>query len=223
MKVHLIIALLLLILGSAPVASAQDRDHQIDEARPPVPPPGRPRVSADQLLQGQPLPASFGELQPILERGHEVVVWDAAGRKTRGRVSSISPNQVVVFREGKSPLLRLFIPPQERALSADSVARIDIVDPAWNGALVGAAIAPVLVFGIHRWEESAVPDSNNMKGLLTIVFGGISSALSVGVGYWVDSSINDPIYTKQSRLPRVTIVPWLEHNGIGVMVQTHFR
>jgi hypothetical protein len=30
------------------------------------------------------------------------------------------------------------------------VARIDVVDSTWNGALIGAAIAPALVFGIGR-------------------------------------------------------------------------
>jgi hypothetical protein len=65
----------------------------------------------------------------------------------------------------------MFIRSQERAFPADSVVQIDIVDSTWNGALIGAAAAPVLVFGIRRWEENAVPDSNSLMGLMTLVLG----------------------------------------------------
>ena len=77
------------------------------------------------------------------------------------------------------------------------MARIDIVDSTWNGALIGAAIAPVLVFGIHRWEETAVSDSNSMKGMATVVFGGISAVLAIAIGQKIDLSMNQPVYQRQ--------------------------
>jgi hypothetical protein len=220
-KVHSIWALLFLVGTESQVALAQNGGDQISGSRSAVP-PSRPRVSADELLMGRSPAVSFDELPPILEPGYEVVVWDAAGRKTRGRVSLISGNQVVVYQRAASPLLRLFIPPKDRAFPADSVARIDIVDSTWNGALIGAAIAPVLVFGIHRWEDTSVSDSNSMKGIATVALGGISAVLAIAIGQRIDLSMNQPTYQRQRGLPQVTLVPWLEPARKSVVVRIGF-
>ena len=82
----------LLTASITPVALAQG------SAPSPVPPPHRARVSADQLLKGQQPTASLDALHAILDSGYEVVVRDGAGRKTRGRVSSISDDQIVIFK-----------------------------------------------------------------------------------------------------------------------------
>ncbi len=222
MTVRFVWALLLVIGATRHVAFAQDVGDQISSSGSAVPPASRPRVSADDLLKGQPVLASFEKLEPMLERGHEVVVWDAAGRKTRGRVSSISAEQVVVHQRAASPLLRLFNTPTDRQFPADAVARIDIVDSTWNGALIGAAVAPVLVFGIHRWEEAAVSDANSMKGMATVALGGLSAVLAIGIGQKIDASINQPVYQRRRGLPPVTLMPWLEPTRRGVLAQVRF-
>jgi hypothetical protein len=215
-------ALLFVIGANSQVAFAQTVGEQISSSGSAVPPASRPRVSDDELLKGQSVPASFDKLQPILAPGYEVVVWDAAGRKTRGRVSSISADQVVVYQRAASPLIRLFNPPKDRLFPADSVTRIDIVDSTWNGALIGAAVAPVLVFGIHRWEGTAVSDSNSMKGIATVVFGGISAVLAIGIGQKIDSSINQPVYQRRRGIPPVTLTPWLDPTRTGVLARVRF-
>jgi hypothetical protein len=214
-------ALLYVIGANSQVAFAQNVGDQTSSSGSAVPPASRPRVSDDELLKGQSVLASFDKLQPILEPGYEVVVWDA-WRKTRGRVSSISADQVVVYQRAASPLLRLFNPPRDRLFPADSVTQIDIVDSTWNGALIGAAVAPVLVFGIHRWEETAVSDSNSMKGIATVVFGGISAVLAIGIGQRIDSSINRPVYQRRRGIPPVTLTPWLEPTRRGVLARVRF-
>ena len=90
MKALLAFTVLLLSPVIAPAALAQN------SAPPPVPPPNRPRVGVDQLLNGHPVTASFDELQAILDSGYEVVVTDDAGRVRRGRVASISRDQLVM-------------------------------------------------------------------------------------------------------------------------------
>jgi hypothetical protein len=221
-RVQSIWVLLFLFGADSQVALAQNEGDQLSSSRSAVPPPSRPRVSDDELLKGQSPTASFGELPPILQPGYEVVVWDATGHKTRGRVSSISGHQVVIYRRAASPFLRLFNSPKDRVFPADSVARIDIVDSTWNGALIGAAIAPVLVYGIHRWEETAVSDSNSMKGMATVVFGGISAVLAIAIGQRIDLSMNQPIYQRQRGIPQVTLAPWLEPTRKGVVARIRF-
>jgi hypothetical protein len=157
-----------------------------------VPPPHRARVSADQVLGKQSATASFDALHAILETGSEVVVRDPAGRKTRGRVSSISDDQIV------------------------------IVDSTWNGTFIGAAVGVGLAAGISRWEASAVPNSNNLKGLGTLVFGGLSIVVSSAVGHLIDLSMNAPVYERPSQTPRVSLVPLLGRERIGLMARVHF-
>ena len=82
MKALLALTVLLLNPVMAPAALAQNSDS------PSVPPPNRPRMGADQLLNEHPLIASFDELQAILDAGYEVVVTDDQGRVRRGRVAS---------------------------------------------------------------------------------------------------------------------------------------
>jgi hypothetical protein len=166
--------------------------------------------------------APFDALHTVLDTGYEVVVHDEAGRKTRGRVSSISDDQILVDTQGTTPLLRSMRPAVEHRFPADSVTRIDTVDSTWNGTLIGAAVGVGLAFGIHRWEESAVPDSNDLKGLLTLVFGGMSIAISSGAGHLIDLSMNDPIYERPSRTPRVSLVPLIGRERIGLMARVHF-
>ena len=104
-------------------------------------------------------------------------MWDEAGRKTRGRVSSIFGEEVVVTRRRR--WFGSFRSPEELVFGADSITRVDIVDSTWNGALIGAAIAPALVYGIWRWEDNTFPDSN-LKGAGTMLVGGMGAFLLIG-------------------------------------------
>src|SRR5687768_1698664 len=90
MKALLPFTVVLLSLVTAPAALAQN------SAPHPGPPPNRPRVSADELLNGHRVTASFDELKAILDSGYEIVVTDNAGRVRRGRVASISRDQLVM-------------------------------------------------------------------------------------------------------------------------------
>jgi len=216
MKASIAFTALLLSAVSMPAALVAQ-----GSAPSPVPQP-RARASADELLQGQSATASFDALHAILETGYEVVVRDAAGRKTRGRVSSVSDDHIVIFQEGATPFLRIIHPAAERRFPAESVTRIDIVDSTWNGTLIGAGVGVGLAFGISRWEERAVPDSNSEKGLGTLVFGGLGIVVSSAVGHFIDLSMNAPIYERQSRTPKISIVPLLGGERIGLMAQVHF-
>ncbi len=189
-------------------------------APPPVPPPHRRRVSADRLLGGAPVTDSLEALNAILDPGYEVVVWDEAGRKTRGRVVSISGEEVVVMTEPR--YFRPFRSPQEHAFRANDVTRVEVVDSTWKGALIGAAIAPALVYGIYRWEDSAVPDSNSLKGIATVAGGLLSTMASILIGQAIDLSNNESIYARPSQAPRVTVTPLIGRYQKGLAVRVGF-
>ncbi len=182
-------------------------------------PDKRRRVSADQLLGGAPVTDSFEALNSILDPGYEVVVRDEAGRRTRGRVSSISGEEVVVTRRRR--WFGSFRSPEELVFGADSITRVDIVDSTWNGALIGAAIAPALVYGIWRWEDNTFPDSN-LRGAGTMLIGGMGAFLLIHAGHLIDLSNNESIYERPSQAPRVTIAPLIGRDQKGLAVRVSF-
>ena len=182
-------------------------------------PENRRPVSADRLLGGAPVTDSFEALNSILDPGYEVVVWDEAGRKTRGRVSSISGEEVVVTRRRR--WFGSFRSPEELVFGADSITRVDIVDSTWNGALIGAAIAPALVYGVWRCEDNTFPDSN-LKGAGTMLVGGMGAFLLIHAGHHIDLSNNESIYERPSQASRVTVAPLIGRDQKSLAVRVSF-
>jgi hypothetical protein len=231
MKALRAFTVLLLSPVIAPAALAQN------SAPPPVPPPNRPRVGVDQLLNGHPVTASFDELQAILDSGYEVVVTDDAGRVRRGRVASISRDQLVMASpvaagswEALLPLYppldwgvvlkrRIFRSP-ERVFVEGSVRRIDIVDSTRNGTAIGAAVGAGLVAGVYQWERRQ-PDSN-LKGLLTFTAVLLGFPTSLRIGHVLDRAINESIYEREPRRPQVTVAPLLGRGAIGGSAHVRF-
>ena len=185
-------------------------------APPPVPPPHRRRVSADRLLGGEPVTDSLDALTSILDPGYEVVVWDEAGRKTRGRVSYISGDEVVVINRPR--LFRYLRSPQEHAFRADAVTRVEIVDSTWNGIAIGAAVGAGLAFGL--WQGTDTDDFG--VGLLYAVSATAALPASMLAGRDIDLSINESIYTRPSQSPRVTIAPLIGRDQKGLAVRVSF-
>ena len=149
-------------------------------APPLVSPPHRRRVSADRLLGGKPVTDSIDALTSILDPGHEVIVWDEAGRKTRGRASSVSGQEVVVTRRRR--FFGSFRPPEELVFGADSITRVEIVDSVWEGGLIGAG-AGAATYLAWLWNCSAPTDCTYAWGLAALFFGGVGSAIGSLVDY----------------------------------------
>ena len=179
-------------------------------------PDKRRRVSADQLLGGAPVTDSFEALNSILDPGYEVVVRDEAGRKTRGRVSSISGEEVVVINRPR--LFGYLRSPQEHAFRADAVTRVEIVDSTWNGIAIGAAVGVGLAFGL--WQGTDTDDFG--VGLLYFVSATAALPASMLAGRDIDLSINESIYERPSPAPRVTVAPLIGRDQRGFAVRVSF-
>jgi hypothetical protein len=173
--------------------------------------PSRPHVSADQLLEGQEPTDSFAALQPLLGAGHEIVVTDEAGRARRGRLASLSPDQLVLASpvaagawEAMLPLYfpadlglvlkRALVRSRDRTFAEGSVTRIDIVDSTRNGTAVGAAVGIGIVAGVFQWERGR-PDST-LKGMATSLAFVVGLPVSMRIGHVLDRAINKPIYQR---------------------------
>jgi hypothetical protein len=177
-----------------------------------------PRVSAKQLLGAQAIATSFAALQAILKPGHRVV-FTGGGAPGGGRevlVAEVSPDRLVLVRR------RLFRT-QELILTEDAVRRIDIVDPPTKGALLGAAVGASLGLAAilqTRHDMRSQTDCNLCP--LGYVVGAVLIGTGPVVGASIDLSINEPIYERPSQTRRVSFVPLLGRERIGLMARVHF-
>ena len=198
--------------------------------------PDRPRVSVDRFLAGREIAESFEALEPLLE-GYEVVVTDDAGRARRGRVVSVSRDRLLLASpvaasvwEGVLPLYppidfgvflkRRLFPAEPREFAASSVTRIDIVDPAGNGAAIGAAVGAGFMAGVYLWERQ-LPDSS-LKGVATALAILIGLPVGLRMGHVIDRAINKPIYLREPRRTRVTVAPLFDQTTKGIIAQVRF-
>jgi hypothetical protein len=173
-----------------------------------------PPVGADQLLKGQEPTDSFAALQPLLASGQEIVVTDDVGRVRRGRLASLSPDQLVMASpeaagtwEALLPLyfpadlgvalVRKFTGRKERAFTEGSVTRVDIVDSTRNGTVIGAAVGIGIVAGVFQWERGR-PDST-LKGMATSLAFVVGLPVSMRIGHVLDRAINKPIYRRAQK------------------------
>ena len=87
-------------------------------------------------------PTSFEALPLTLKVGQRIIVREESGRTTRGKVVSISDDQVVIGDVFVRRWSNLWSRPrrEEHAVGSASVTRIDTVDSVWNGAVIGAAV-----------------------------------------------------------------------------------
>jgi hypothetical protein len=218
---HLVSILLVAFLLESDLAWAgQDRES------------ARSRVSAHDLLQGEPVPTSLDALVPRLAPGYEVVVTDQNGRRRRGKVVAISPDAIVLQSpvaaggwEAALPLYwpldlalvlkRRMTPRSERTFESGSIRRIDVVDPTGNGTAIGALVGGSLVAATYLWERQQ-PDST-LKGFETSLALVLGVPVSIRMGYLIDRATNDPIYRAPGRL-QVSILPTVDRRSRGVLV-----
>ena len=201
MKAALAITVLLLSPVITPAALAQDTARQAGA------------VGETQKPAGSREPSnSFEALPLVLKVGQEVKVRDEAGHTTQGKVVSLSDTQLVVSRK------RFLRSRVERIFARDLTRRIDIVDSAWNGAVVGGAVAMGVVATGIKFGCTASCDKIGswFLGIATL------GPIGVGAGSAIDSLINKTIYNSGSQKSRVGIAPWIERDRKGVVLQVRF-
>jgi hypothetical protein len=180
---------------------------------------------------------SFAALQPLLTSGQEIVVTDDAGRVQRGKVVSISSDQLVMASPVAAgpweALLPLYWPVDlgvalkrrifrsgDRVFRDSSVRRVDIVDPTRNGIVIGAAVGGGIVAAVYGWERNQ-PEST-LKGLATALAVVVAVPTSLRIGHVLDRAINEPIYDRHTTSRRVSISPWFGPRTRGVSAQVSF-
>jgi hypothetical protein len=161
------------------------------------------------VLAKSPAPAqtvsnSFEELRQVLRKGQTVVVTDATGQRTKGKVTDVSPSSLVVLT------------PAARTFTERTVSEIRVTDRVWNGALIGAAIGT----GFAMWDYLIDPSEPGNAVVFTV---GIGLGSAVGAG--IDALVNRGgklLYASPRPIPRVTISPVIGKNRQRALVSVRF-
>ncbi len=175
---------------------------------PPPTPPGYRTARADTLLKGGPPLTSFDDVASILQRGHEVIVMESDGRRTRGFVSSVSSDGLVLFRNGN--LLRKAV---EETYRPDAIQRIEIVDSHRNGVLLGLAASVGIFAAVRACRGECQGEA---------AYGVIGFMLAPIIGWGIDDAINAPIYERQRQANRVSVGPLYRREAVGFTVRVGF-
>ena len=180
-----------------------------------TPPANRHTVSAGDLLQGRPVADSFATVEEFLSPGDEVRVRDSEGHTTRGWVSAITRDSLVVYTEGRSPLLRLWHTPRNRTFAADSIARIDAVDSPLDGMLIGALIGTGAAVAVFEHANAADNMAALGAGVVCITPGFV-------VGAVIDWLHTQPVYRRASPHPAAVVAPDLRRGSAALTVRLAF-
>lgn len=161
------------------------------------------------ILAPSPAPAqtasdSFDALRQVLKKGQTVVVTDANGRRTKGKVADVSPSSVVVFT------------PEARTFTEDTVAEIRVTDPLSNGALIGAAIGT----GFALWDYLIDPSEPGNAAVFAVGIG-LGTALGAGIDALVNRG-GTVLYASPRQTPHLMISPLLGRDRRGAQVSLRF-
>lgn len=160
-------------------------------------------------VRAQAAAQSFADLQRILRVGQMVIVTDASGQETKGKIADVSASALVVLGSDR------------RTFVDGTITKIRRTDPLWNGALIGAGLGGALVtVGVQstRGRSDAFYLWEFIGSWLAPAMGAISGALAdraIGTG---------SVYLAPSRVSRASIAvsPSFARRGRGVLVSFRF-
>ena len=153
----------------------------------------------------QPVATSFEELRQVLKPGQTVLVIDASGHRTRGRVAELPP----------SPSSLVLLAAKPRTFAEGTVTEIQATDSLLNGALIGGGIGMALA----TWDYLIDPSEPGNAAIFAVA---IAGGTAIGVG--IDRAIagGRVLYRSRQQRHSLRISPFAHRNCQGVLVSVRF-
>ena len=161
-----------------------------------------PAYAQDNLPPAQ----SYRELHSRLKVGDTLIVRDADGRTTTGRVSTLGSDQFEVE-------WRRFLRLRHRTFTEPGVRRVQVRDSTWNGVLIG--------LGVGIAGTIAVCANDTSGGGACLMFVILGPTLGIAGGAGIDGSINRRIYEAPGRAT-TTVAPVIGPGRIGLAARVRF-
>jgi hypothetical protein len=168
--------------------------------------------ATEQCKKASSIASSFEMLQAIVRTGDTLLVRDANGRKIKGTLRGLSGGSLDLLEWNNG---------QRRRFPEVDVREIEIEcpDPLWNGALIGAVSAMVVLLP-GFWASG----SGEKPGVVVASFAAYG-AFGAAVGAFIDSKKRDTItiYSAPAqRASRLQIAPLLSKSRAGVQIAVRF-
>jgi hypothetical protein len=167
--------------------------------------PSHRSARADVLLKGGPPLTTFEAVSLILERGHEVIVTESDGKRTRGLVSSVPSDGLMLFRKAG-----LFSRARDVSYRSENIDTIQVVDSSWNGLLVGLAVTAGSLLALRSCEGEC-------QG--TAAYAGLVGGAAPVAGWAIDDAVNGAVYERGRGTLTVSLAPISQRDAIGAIVR----
>lgn len=151
---------------------------------------------------------SFDELRQVLKKGQTVVVTDASGRQTKGKVSDVSPPSLVLLT------------PEARTFAEGTVTEIRRPDPLRNGALTGLGVGVGAGIAIVRAMCADGPDCGP-----SLQVGTAAAGIGAAVGAGIDALLNKRgrvLYRSRQQTLSLRLSPLAGKDRQGILVSVRF-
>jgi len=160
--------------------------------------------------------ASFDELRAVLKDGDQVFLTDSDGRRTRGRLVTVTSSSLdLMVEESRFLFLTRRVP---RTFSDTAVTRVARIDSQLNGALIGLAAGSLPVMSAGCAFD---PDWCGYYVLFSMPTG----AAGMVIGALVDGMRNATVYrggTPANRGATVSLSPLLTRRATGAFLNVRF-
>ena len=165
------------------------------------------------ILAPKPAPAqsvanSFENLRQVLKSGQIVVVTDASGQRTKGRVADVSPSSLVVLI------------PEARTFAEGAVAEIRGPDTLRTGALTGLGVGAGAGLAMVAAMCADGPDCGPSVQVV-----GIAAGIGAAIGAGIDALLSNRgrvLYRPRQQTSSLTISPFAGAHRQGVLAAVRF-
>jgi hypothetical protein len=164
-------------------------------------------VGSATAAQSQPT-TTFEDLGRVIAPGDAITLTDARGQRTKGRLSELSPSELVVVAD------------EARRFNVSEVGRIDRADGLWNGVLIGAATGAAIGLGGALASRGSEPN-----GYYWLYIGlWAAPAAGAAAGALVDRASTATVYVAPPRASRapVVIAPSMAEGRTALLVGWKF-
>jgi hypothetical protein len=165
-------------------------------------------------VEAQDVASSFDQLSVLVKPGDNITVVDTAGKKTDGRIGTLSRER-----------LMLVTPAGPRELSEADVAMIRQRrdDSLRNGAIIGAAAGTAYYVTLMA-IFSRISDGGDMIVSSAVIGGVLFAGLGAAAGVGIDALITrrQVIYRSAPGQKRVSVSPVFGHGKRGAAVTLTF-
>ena len=165
-------------------------------------------IVAPSPAPAQTVASSFEELRQVLKKGQTVVVTDASGQQTKGKVADLSPSSLVVLI------------PDARTFAEGTVTEIRGPDTLRSGAMTGLGVGAGAGLAMVAAMCADGPDCGPSVQVV-----GIAAGIGAAIGAGIDALLSNRgrvLYRSHQQTFSLTISPLAAQHRQGLLASVRF-